>query len=432
MARKSNDDKKKGLGRGLGKGLEALFEDSPKMNDGEEVNELTLTEIRPNPYQPRKTFDEKSLKELAESIKENGVFQPIIVRKSVNGYEIIAGERRFRASKLANKTTIPAIIRDFDEAQMMEVAVLENLQREDLTPLEEAQAYETLQKNLGLTQEEVSKRLGKSRPYIANYLRLLTLPQKTKRLLQHGELSMGQARTLLGLKNKDEIDVLAKKVVKEGITVRQLEALVNRINENSLSQPKQKRIGERGRVSLAKLMLSESNFLILDEPTNHLDIMSKEILEDAINGYTGTVLYVSHDRYFINKTASRILELNQKTLTEYLGNYEYYLEKKEERLAKLTDTSISDSSSIQKLSDNKQDWKKKKEEQAAKRKKENELKKCEDRIEALENRNAEIDELMAAPDVCTDVAKLQELSKEKEGNEAELAGLYEKWEGLSE
>ena len=242
MARKSNDDKKKGLGRGLGKGLEALFEDSPKMNDGEEVNELTLTEIRPNPYQPRKTFDEKSLKELAESIKENGVFQPIIVRKSVNGYEIIAGERRFRASKLANKTTIPAIIRDFDEAQMMEVAVLENLQREDLTPLEEAQAYETLQKNLGLTQEEVSKRLGKSRPYIANYLRLLTLPQKTKRLLQHGELSMGQARTLLGLKNKDEIDVLAKKVVKEGITVRQLEALVNRINENSLSQPKQKRI----------------------------------------------------------------------------------------------------------------------------------------------------------------------------------------------
>ncbi|GBG04091.1 ParB/RepB/Spo0J family partition protein [Lactobacillus rodentium] len=242
MARKSNDDKKKGLGRGLGKGLEALFEDSPKMNDGEEVNELTLTEIRPNPYQPRKTFDEKSLKELAESIKENGVFQPIIVRKSVNGYEIIAGERRFRASKLANKTTIPAIIRDFDEAQMMEVAVLENLQREDLTPLEEAQAYETLQKNLGLTQEEVSKRLGKSRPYIANYLRLLTLPQKTKRLLQHGELSMGQARTLLGLKNKDEIDALAKKVVKEGITVRQLEALVNRINENSLSQPKQKRI----------------------------------------------------------------------------------------------------------------------------------------------------------------------------------------------
>lgn len=190
--------------------------------------------------------------------------------------------------------------------------------------------------------------------------------------------------------------------------------------------------GERGRVSLAKLMLSESNFLILDEPTNHLDIMSKEILEDAVNGYTGTVLYVSHDRYFINKTASRILELNQKTLTEYQGNYEYYLEKKEERPAKLTDAPSPDSASIQKLSDNKQDWKKKKEEQAAQRKKENELKKCEAIIESLENRNAEIDELMAAPDICTNVAKLQELSKEKESNETELASLYEKWEELSE
>lgn len=152
------------------------------------------------------------------------------MRKSVNGYEIIAGERRYRASKLAKKKTIPAIVRKFDESQMMEVAVLENLQREDLTPLEEAQAYEMLQKNLCLTQEEVSKRMGKSRPYIANYLRLLTLPSKTKRLLQHGELSMGQARTLLALKDKDKIDGLAKKVAQEGIPVRKVEALVNEMN----------------------------------------------------------------------------------------------------------------------------------------------------------------------------------------------------------
>ncbi|MBP2058151.1 ParB family chromosome partitioning protein [Lactobacillus colini] len=235
MTRNSKESQKKGLGRGL----EALFEDSPQAKEAEEVKDISLAEIRPNPYQPRKTFDDKSLKELSESIKENGVFQPIIIRESVNGYEIIAGERRFRASKLAGKTTIPAITRQFDEAQMMEVAVLENLQREDLTPLEEAQAYEMLQKNLGLTQEEVSKRLGKSRPYIANYLRLLTLPQKTKRLLQRGELSMGQARTLLGLKNKDGIDKLAKKVVKEGITVRKLEALVNNLNEKSkITKPK--------------------------------------------------------------------------------------------------------------------------------------------------------------------------------------------------
>lgn len=224
---RSKEPRKKG---GLGRGIEALFEDEPQIKEVEEVKELDLSDIRPNPYQPRKRFDDKSLRELSDSIKENGVFQPIIVRKSVNGYEIIAGERRYRASKLAKKKTIPAIVRKFDESQMMEVAVLENLQREDLTPLEEAQAYEMLQKNLGLTQEEVSKRMGKSRPYIANYLRLLTLPSKTKRLLQHGDLSMGQARTLLGLKDKDKIDALAKRVAKEGIPVRKVEALVSEMN----------------------------------------------------------------------------------------------------------------------------------------------------------------------------------------------------------
>lgn len=229
MARdsRSKEPRKKG---GLGRGIEALFEDEPQIEEIEEVKELDLSDIRPNPYQPRKRFDDKSLRELSDSIKENGVFQPIIVRKSVNGYEIIAGERRCRASKLAKKKTIPAIVRKFDESQMMEVAVLENLQREDLTPLEEAQAYEMLQKNLGLTQEEVSKRMGKSRPYIANYLRLLTLPSKTKRLLQHGDLSMGQARTLLGLKDKDKIDALAKRVAKEGMPVRKVEALVSEMN----------------------------------------------------------------------------------------------------------------------------------------------------------------------------------------------------------
>lgn len=233
---KNKESKKHG---GLGRGIEALFEDEPQAEETEEeILDINLSEIRPNPYQPRKSFDDKTLKELADSIKENGVFQPIIVRKSVNGYEIIAGERRYRASKLAKKTTIPAIVRDFSESQMMEVAVLENLQREDLTPLEEAQAYEMLQKNLGLTQEEVSKRMGKSRPYIANYLRLLTLPNKTKHLLQHGELSMGQARTLLGLKNKDRIDEVAKQVVKEGMPVRKVEALVASLN----SQKPQKKV----------------------------------------------------------------------------------------------------------------------------------------------------------------------------------------------
>ncbi len=201
--------------------------------------------------------------------------------------------------------------------------------------------------------------------------------------------------------------------------------------------------GERGRLSLAKLMLSEANFLILDEPTNHLDIMSKEILEDALCAYTGTVLYVSHDRYFINRTAHRILDLNRRVLTNYLGNYDYYLEKKEEQLAKI-DSSLSvsqapasgtspDSTSgaVQADSASKQDWKAMKEQQAAQRKRENDLKKCEERIESLETRNEEIDTLMASPEVCTDVARLQELNREKEENEAALTGLYEKWEELS-
>lgn len=248
---KSKDTRKKG---GLGRGIEALFEDEPQVEETEEVQELELSDIRPNPYQPRKHFDDKSLKELSDSIKENGVFQPIIVRKSVNSYEIIAGERRYRASKLAKKTTIPAIIRKFDESQMMEVAVLENLQREDLTPLEEAQAYEMLQKNLGLTQEEVSKRMGKSRPYIANYLRLLTLPSKTKRLLQHGELSMGQARTLLGLKDKDKIDVLAKKVVQEGMPVRKVEALVGEMN---VKKPQKKVVKKSAFIRASETQLSD-------------------------------------------------------------------------------------------------------------------------------------------------------------------------------
>ncbi|WP_270236925.1 ParB/RepB/Spo0J family partition protein [Lactobacillus delbrueckii] len=237
MARDSRNKKQEKKG-GLGRGLGALFEEEPHVKPAEEIEDLPLAEVRPNPYQPRKNFDEKKLAELAESIKENGVLQPIIVRRSVGGYEIIAGERRCRASELAGQATIPAIIRQFDESQMMEVAILENLQREDLTPLEEAQAYEMLQKNLGLTQEEVSKKMGKSRPYITNYLRLLTLPQKTKGLLQRGELSMGQARTLLGLKDKDRIDELAKRVVKEGMPVRKVEALVAKMNERGQKQKK--------------------------------------------------------------------------------------------------------------------------------------------------------------------------------------------------
>ena len=218
--------------KGLGRGINALFADFDEEKEADEkVEELQLDEIRPNPYQPRKNFDEENLKDLSDSIRKNGVFQPIIVRKSsVMGYEIIAGERRFRASKLAGKDSIPAIVRAIDDEQMMEVAVLENLQREDLSPLEEAEAYSTLMKNLKITQSELSERLGKSRPYIANYLRLLDLPQEVKAFVQDGKLSMGQARTLLALKDKDKLVELAKKTVKENYTVRQLEQIVNDMN----------------------------------------------------------------------------------------------------------------------------------------------------------------------------------------------------------
>lgn len=230
--------------KGLGRGIDALFSEYSDLDKidvlSERVQEINLEEIRPNPYQPRKIFDEEALDELARSIKQSGVFQPIILREStMKGYEIIAGERRFRASKLAGKTTIPAIIREFDEEKMMEVAVLENLQREDLTSLEEAEAYNMLMKKLKLTQEEVAARLGKSRPYIANYLRLLGLPEVVKQMLQVNEISMGQARTLLGLKDKKQIVKLAKKVMKENLTVRQLEQLVAKMNhpKEQIEQP---------------------------------------------------------------------------------------------------------------------------------------------------------------------------------------------------
>ena len=223
----------KNKGKGLGRGIDALFQDIEEVDvKKEEVLDLPLNELRPNPYQPRKTFDEQSLKELANSIERSGVFQPIIVRRSqIKGYEIIAGERRFRASKLAGKTNIPAIIRDFNEEMMMQIAVLENLQREDLNPLEEAEAYDMLMKNLKLTQAQVAERLGKSRPYIANYLRLLSLPKLVKEMVQEERLSMGQARTLLGLKDKSNLLKLANRCVKENLTVRQLEKLVYEMNE---------------------------------------------------------------------------------------------------------------------------------------------------------------------------------------------------------
>ncbi len=230
--------------KGLGKGINALFPDAANLEENintseERVVDLAVADLRPNPYQPRHDFNQNALEELAKSIKQNGVLQPIIVRKSqVKGYEIVAGERRFRASKIAGLETIPGIVRDFDEKVMMQVAILENLQREDLTALEEADAYHMMMEKLSLTQEKVAQELGKSRSYIANHLRLRSLPQATKDLLQDGSLSMGQARTLLGLKDPGAINRLAKKAVKDKLTVRQLEQEVADFNQEGKKKAK--------------------------------------------------------------------------------------------------------------------------------------------------------------------------------------------------
>lgn len=228
----------KGLGKGLGLG--AYFSVDDVLEPSDKIQNVKLKECRPNPYQPRKTFDPESINELKESIQTHGILQPIVVRKSIKGYDIVVGERRFRAAKEAGLETIPVIVKDYTEQQMMELALIENLQREDLNPIEEGLAYQTLIEQLKLTQEELASRLGKSRPHIANHIRLLALPEPIKTLISNGELTMGHGRTLLGLKNKDLMLPLVEKIKKENLNVRQLEQIVQRLNENVSRETKKK------------------------------------------------------------------------------------------------------------------------------------------------------------------------------------------------
>jgi len=224
--------------RALGRGLEELFYNEPidynKVEEKiltetpkEQIVKIKLDELRSNPYQPRKIFDENALKELSESIKEHGVFQPIIAKKSVKGYEIIAGERRVKASKLAGLEEIPAIIRDFTDSEMMEIALLENLQRENLNAIEEATAYKKLQENLALTQEELATRLGKSRSHITNMIGLLKLPQEVQNEISNKVITMGHARVLSKLEDESQIITLSQKIKEEGLSVRDLEKLTS-------------------------------------------------------------------------------------------------------------------------------------------------------------------------------------------------------------
>lgn len=221
--------------RALGKGLEELFNNEQinfdqieeKILDStstDEIVELPVDELRPNPYQPRKVFDEEKLQELAASIREHGIFQPIIVKKSsIKGYEIIAGERRVKASKMAGLSTIPSIVRDFTDQEMMEIALLENLQRENLNSIEEAMAYRNLLDAMKITQEELANRLGKSRSHITNMLGLLSLPEEVKDMIVDEKLSMSHARVLSKMENKEDIINLANKIVDENLNVRDIE-----------------------------------------------------------------------------------------------------------------------------------------------------------------------------------------------------------------
>ncbi len=281
----------------LGRGLEQLFSnevinissleknilDTTNKND---IVQLDLSELRSNPYQPRQVFDEEKLKELSDSIKEFGVIQPIIVKKSIKGYEIIAGERRVKASLMADKKTIPAIIKEFTDEEMMQIALLENIQREDLSPIEEAEAYKNLITSLGITQEEFSKRIGKSRSYITNMLGLLRLPKSIQKMVLDKKISMGHARVLSKLEDKDKIVEVANRIINEDISVRKLEEL--------LSDPNYLRQKPISRVS--KKIESKYNFV-------------QDILRDKI----GTMVKINNKSIIIpfdsEKDLERILDI---------------------------------------------------------------------------------------------------------------------------
>lgn len=233
---------KRGLNEIWGNDIDTFLEDiSNGVSQSGSANSLNISEVRPNPYQPRKHFNEEALNELAESIKINGVFQPIIVRKSLSGYELVAGERRLRASKIAGKTDIPAIVVEFDDTQMMEVALLENIQREDLSILEVANGYDQLIKKLGYTQEQLANRVNKSRANITNILRLLNLPEEVKELLNNDKLTYGHARALLSVDDKNRMIELANEAVRTQMSVRELEALVKKGSQvKVVKEPKEK------------------------------------------------------------------------------------------------------------------------------------------------------------------------------------------------
>ncbi len=283
--------------KALGKGLEELFsnssfnidtlEDTIVNEEGSNATEIELSQIRPNPYQPRKVLDEQALNELADSIKEYGVVEPVILKKSVKGYEIVAGERRCKASKIAGLTTIPAIIKDFSDEQMMEIALLENIQREDLNPVDTAISISNILQVKDMTQEEFSKKFGKSRSYITNLLGLLNLPKSVQELVKNGKLSMSHARCLSKIDDEQKVINLANKIIKENLNVRDVEKLLSkkddkksvkvasekfRMYEDAFSDT----IGNKVRISNKKIEISYNSLQDLNRIMEILNINFKD------------------------------------------------------------------------------------------------------------------------------------------------------------
>lgn len=245
MAKKSEPRLGQGLNAIFGDDITGILEDIQHGNleAGSGKVDLDVSEIKPNPYQPRKQFDEKKLQELADSIQSHGVFTPILVKKAVKGYELVAGERRLRASRLVGLDKIPAIVVEFDDQQMMEIALLENIQREDLNAIEEAIGYQKILEKLSYTQDELAKRIGKSREHVTNMLRLLKLPKSIQQYVMEKQLSMGHVRALLTLESEEKMEMLAKQAIKEKLSVRAVEALVKKMNEPKVVKAKVKDAG---------------------------------------------------------------------------------------------------------------------------------------------------------------------------------------------
>lgn len=290
--------------KALGKGLEQLFNSEQldfntfekeivSSTPESDIKMIPISEIRSNPYQPRIHFDETALQELADSIKEHGVFEPIIVKKSIKGYELVAGERRTKASKLAGLDTIPAIVKDFNDQEMMEIALLENIQRENLSPIEEAQAYKNFMTKMNMTQEELAKRFGKSRSHITNLLGLLNLPNEVQKDVIKGSISMSHARVLSKLEDKDQIMSLTNKIKEDGISVRELESI------------------SREEDSLKKRVVTTR----VKTPVN----TRTKIYENALREMTGTKVSISSNKISISFDSDTDLDRIMEILNVEIG-----------------------------------------------------------------------------------------------------------------